>query len=129
MYKEKPLWERLYREPEFYSLARAVGYLGCTYRELTEKIDELAKTYDKRKLESASRYLLTFEGQMARDAKPLAHVSLREDAKKVCWQLLGPPPEKWDEFYRGIRNPPPNPYGPAPYGQTSSKKPRMAKAK
>lgn len=90
--QETPLWQRLYGRPEYYELARKVGYKGCTYHQLTKHIDELAKTYDKQKLESASYYLFTFDGQMTVNPKPMAEVKLRENVRRLCWQLLGPPP-------------------------------------
>jgi hypothetical protein len=35
---------------------------------------------------------------------------LKPGVRRLCRQLLGVPPEEWDEFYAGIENPPPNPY-------------------
>lgn len=90
--KQLPLYERLYRDPTYYELARAVGYAGCTVRQLFEKIDALAKTLDKRKLESASTYLVSYQGQFTCNPKPLDHVSLRSDVRRLCHQLLGPDP-------------------------------------
>jgi hypothetical protein len=108
--KEHPLWHKLYFWPEYTAVARAVGYLGCTYRDLAQIIEDLAKKFPKVKVESATYHLLTFEGQMTCNPPPLAKVELRAEARKLCWQLLGPPPEKWDEFYANCTDPPPNPY-------------------
>jgi len=44
--------------------------------------------------------VLTYEGQYAVNPKPLAKVQLNYDVRNLCWQLLGPPPEKEDSFYR-----------------------------
>jgi hypothetical protein len=96
MIKQKPHWQRLYEEREWYELARAIGYEGCTYRQLNEKIEELGKHFDKRKLESAAYHLVTFEGQMTVKPKPLVKVEFRSEIRKLCWQLLGPPPEHPD---------------------------------
>jgi hypothetical protein len=46
-----------------------------------------------RKAESASWHLVTFEGQMTTNPKPLAEVRLRAEVRKLCWMLLGPPPD------------------------------------
>jgi hypothetical protein len=125
MFKQKPLWERLYQEAEFYQLAREVGYAGCTFRQYQQKIDELAKTYDRQKLESAGYHLVTYEGQMTVKPKPLANVQLRAEVRKLCWQLLGCPP--------GHRIPSiAEMLGPAPHAveepKTAKKPPRRAKA-
>lgn len=58
----------------------------------------LSKQFDKVKVESAIYHLVTYEGQMTVNPKPLAEVRLRDDARKACWQLLGPPPEKKEAF-------------------------------
>lgn len=55
-------------------------------------------------------YVATFDGQMTVNPKALTPVTFRAEARKICWQLLGPPPEKWDEFYANVKEPPPNPY-------------------
>lgn len=110
MVHEKPLWHRIYFEPHYTDVCRAIGYLGCTYRRLTGIIEELGKTHGKEKVEAAIHQLATYEGQMTVNPKPDAHVSLRAEVRKLCWQLLGPTPEKWDEVYRDLKDPPPNPY-------------------
>ena len=110
MVQETPLWHRIYFEKHYTDVCRAVGYLGCSYRRLTEIIEELGKIHDKQKVESAIYHLVTFEGQMTVKPKALTHVSLRSEARKLCWQLLGPPPEIWDEHYKDVKNRPPNPY-------------------
>ena len=93
MTKQKPLWERLYREPAYYELARKVGYAGCTYRQFCEHIEDLGKLHGKTRVESASWHLFTFEGESTVNPKPLAKVSLRQQVRKICHQLLGPDPE------------------------------------
>jgi hypothetical protein len=93
MNHERPLYLRLYFDAVYVAVARAVGYQGCTYRRLTEIIEELAKEFPKVQVESATYHCLTFEGQMTCNPKPLAKVELRTEVRKLCWQLLGPPPE------------------------------------
>jgi MutS domain I len=91
--KEKPLWQRIYQEPVFTEVARLVGYSGTTYRELMEKVEPLKKRFGGQNVDSAIYHLATFEGDTTCNVKPLAHVSLRENARKCCFQLLGFPPE------------------------------------
>lgn len=93
MSKPLPLSHRIYFEPVFTEVCRVVGYAGITYRKLAEQIEELAKRFGKEKVQSAVVHLATYEGQFSVNPKPLAHVQLREEARKACWQLLGPPPE------------------------------------
>jgi hypothetical protein len=83
----------MYEDPCYGEIVQAVGYRGMTYRELTELIETLAKRFDKLRVESATYHLVTFEGQMTCNPKPLAQVSLRAEVRKLAWQLLGPPPE------------------------------------
>jgi hypothetical protein len=91
--REQPLYLKVYFDPVYVEVARAVGYAGCTYRELTQKIERLAKQFDKPRVESALYHLVTFEGQMTSYPPPLAKVELRAHVRKLCWGLLGPPPE------------------------------------
>jgi len=104
---EKPLWHRIYFDPVYTAVARAVGYAGCTYRCLAEIIEDLANQFDKRAVESAIYFLVTLEGLMTCNPKPLADVKLRAEARILYWQLLGPPPEKQEEFNQPSLPPPP----------------------
>jgi hypothetical protein len=81
-------------------LSRALGYRGTTFMELPKLIDELAKTFPEAKVESAIYHLTTFEGQMTAKPPPLAKVMFRGHVRPLLWQLLGPPPEKEDAFWR-----------------------------
>ncbi|HYT93502.1 MAG TPA: hypothetical protein VEL76_32590 [Gemmataceae bacterium] len=125
MMKEIPLVHRIYFLPEYTAVARAIGYRGMTYRELTQVIEELAKQFPKAMVESAIYHLTTFEGQMTCNPPPLAKVQLREHARKLCWMLLGPPPEAWQQFYENVREPPDNPYvkAPEPKAEPPAEKP------
>lgn len=93
MEKEKPLWQCIYYDPVYTAVCREIGYQGCLYRDLLQKIETLSGEFDKVKVESAVYHVATFEGQMTVNPKPLAEVRLREEARKLCWLLLGFPPE------------------------------------
>ena len=100
MNKEKPLYERLYTDEVFIEFVRLIGYQGCTYRDMIARIEPLCKKFGNERLSSATYFLVTFEGDKTCNPKPLAQVSLRPDVRKLCFQLLGPPPEDWDRYYR-----------------------------
>ena len=93
MDKEKPLWQRMYQEPAFTEVARIIGYAGTTYRDLMEKVEPLKQQFGGQAIDSAIYFLASFEGDRTCNVKPLAHVSLRDDARRACFQLLGFPPE------------------------------------
>src|ERR1700676_5528304 len=93
MIKTQALWERLYQDTVYTAIVRAVGYNVITYRELSDLIETLGQTHGKTRVESACFHLVTFEGQNCCNVKPLAEVKLREEVRKLSWQLLGPPPE------------------------------------
>src|SRR5439155_14697334 len=93
MEKEKPLWHRIYYDPAFTEVARIVGYAGTTYRDLMENVEPLKKEFGGQAIDSAIYFLATFEGDTTCNVKPLAHVSLREHVRKLCWPLPGRPPE------------------------------------
>ncbi len=42
MEKEQPLWHRIYFDPIYTAVAREIGYAGCLYRDLADKIEETA---------------------------------------------------------------------------------------
>ena len=74
-------------------LWRAVGYTGFPYRELAERLRGTVKVHGAAKVAEALRELVTHTSQ---------RTMLRTEARKWCGQLLGPPPERWDEFYTGL---------------------------
>lgn len=98
MKQEQSLALRIYHDPVYTAVVRAVNYKGMPYRSLSELIETLAKQFDKRRVESACYHLVAFEGQMTVNPKPLAHVSLRAEVRKLAIQLLGPPPEDREAF-------------------------------
>ncbi len=124
MSKDVALLDKIYFWPEYSAVARAVGYAGMTYIQLTQVIEDLATQFPKAKVESAIYHLTTFEGQMTVHPPPLAQVKFREHVKPLLWQLLGPSPEQEDAFYRhpdgsprerpNKEEPPPSPPPPQP---------------
>src|SRR5947207_12328097 len=87
--KEKPLWQRIYQERAFTEVARIISYAGTTYRDLMEKVEPLRKELGGQAVDSAIYFLASFEGDRSCNVKPLAHVSLRDEARRACFQLLG----------------------------------------
>jgi hypothetical protein len=92
MTKEQPLYMRLYFEPQLTELARIVGYDGVTEEERA-KVLPLFEKYGGLKMTDAQRLLLDYD----EDAK---RYRLKSDVRKLCWQLLGPPPEMAEELLR-----------------------------
>lgn len=76
-----PLWEKMYCRQHFIDLVRLVGYNGLPVAEAQAKIQELK--HDKDKLVAAVEELFTITSE---------RVSLKENVRKLAWQLLGPPP-------------------------------------
>jgi hypothetical protein len=91
--RELPLWERLYSDPCYTAIVRAVGYQACLYRDLAKRLRPLVEEFGERQVETASLYLPFYEGQVLRNAKPLAELKLRQEARKHAVGLLGLPPE------------------------------------
>jgi len=101
MQKENPLTKHLYDDPCYREVARTIGYAGCVYRELWEKLAELVRQYGQQRVESATANLFRYEGQFRTNPPPLAQVQLRSDIRPLCWGLLGPPPEHpWHELFK-----------------------------
>ncbi|MCI0464225.1 MAG: hypothetical protein L0Z62_45405 [Gemmataceae bacterium] len=92
MSQDLPLWHKLYFDPVYTEVARVIGYAGCCYRDLYGRLEPLYQRFGKEPVEAAVYGLVTYEGQMTCNPKPLAEVRLRPEARKLCWQLLGPPP-------------------------------------
>lgn len=88
-----PLWHMIYHSPVYTEVARIVGYAGTTYRELMGKVEPLKKQFGGQAVDAAIFRMATFEGDTTCNVKPLAHVQLRAEARKACFQLLGPPPD------------------------------------
>src|SRR4051812_11026566 len=110
MNKDLPLWHRIYFDACFTTVCRLIGYGGCLYPQLWDKLKPAAEAYGQRRVESATAHLLTYEQQFSVNPPPLAKVELRANVRKLCFQLLGPEPDQWEEFHKNGTNPPPNPY-------------------
>src|SRR5262249_4607005 len=91
---------KIYFDAVYTDLCRLVGYAGCLYRELWDRLRPAVDKHGQRAVESATAHLLTWEGQFTCSPKPLVQVQLRESVRRLARPLLGPPPEEWDEFYR-----------------------------
>lgn len=101
MKRERSLCERMYSDPCYTAVVRAIGYEGCVYRDLAERLGPLVQEFGEGAVETATRHLLSYEGQVLRNAKPLADVKLCGEARKFAVGLLGFPPEHpWHDAVR-----------------------------
>src|SRR5262245_59200662 len=85
--QEKPLILRLYQESVLYETARVIGYDGVAPGEIRERVKPLEDGFGQARVEAALRLLTTYQVPGA------DRVRLREHVRKLCFQLLGPPPE------------------------------------
>jgi hypothetical protein len=90
MANEKSLGMRLYTDALLTEVARTVGYVGFPARELATRLGELARRFGAHRLAAALVEIATFAGN---------RVMLKPLPRKLCWGLLGPPPERWSEWY------------------------------
>lgn len=94
----KPLWQRLYYEGCFTEVARLVGYAGFPTAELEGRTGPLVERFGKAAVEDALRCLTTHSPYREQPV-----VRLREDVRKLCWQILGPPPEHpLHDYVKGV---------------------------
>lgn len=101
MKRENPLHERLHADPCYTALVRAIGYGGCLYRELWDKLQDLVQQYGQQRVESATVNLLHYDGQFTGKPPPLVLVQLRSNVRPLCWGILGAPPEHpWHELLK-----------------------------
>jgi hypothetical protein len=96
MAREQPLSVRLYFQPHLYELVRAIGYQGLPVPAAKEKVRALAEKYGKDKMRAGSRELVRIDPSTD---PPTAR--LKDDVRKLCWQLLGPPPEPCEGRHAG----------------------------
>ncbi len=108
MAKPKSLSDKLYRDDAYIAVARTVRYFTLPCSEVVEKLKDALAAHGREKLDEAAKDLLAIEG-----THPNATARLKDDVRKLCWGLLGPDGDQWDEFYANVENPPPNPYKPA----------------
>jgi hypothetical protein len=87
MAREQPLAVRLYFQPHLFELAQAIGYEGLPVPAAREKVKELTARHGKPKMLAASKELVRIDPSTD---PPTAR--LKDDVRKLCWQLLGPPP-------------------------------------
>ena len=102
MYKEKPLYERLYTDEAYIEVARLVNHVGVPFRELAEKAEPLHERFGVERVNAVLRVLTPYTMMTVGGTNPEARLGLRPEVRKLCWQLLGPPPEDWDRFYRNM---------------------------
>ena len=88
MLKEQPLWYKLYYLPQYHQLARILGYEGLPAPEAVRRAKPLLEKYGKAKMDQVSHDIVHIDG---RTNPPTAR--LTDEARKLCRQLLGPPPE------------------------------------
>jgi hypothetical protein len=72
------------------AVCRTVNYVGFPFRDLAEKMAPLITVYGSKRVADALTELVVHTGW---------RTMLNQQARKACWGLLGPPPEKWEMFY------------------------------
>jgi hypothetical protein len=106
--KQAPLVLRLYFEAALYELARIVNYGGIRDEDLDERLKELSKIHGDIEVRMA-RFELTEQSE-----KSPGVTTLRPHVRKLCYQLLGPPPEdpEYEQYYQVNRRTPPDNHRP-----------------
>lgn len=90
------LCNRLYFDPAFTELARYVGYAGKPDPAFWDRYRELCRQYPQEVMSQAVNELT----EVDRSTEP-ATIRLTPTARKLCWQLLGPPPEHpWYDLFK-----------------------------
>jgi hypothetical protein len=87
MRKPQPLYIRLYCEPHLVALVRLIGYHGLPAPEAKELLKPLNAQYGQEKMTAAAREILRVD-----TTQDPPRALLTEPARKLAWQLLGPPP-------------------------------------
>jgi hypothetical protein len=85
--KQSPIWIRLYFQAAYADLARLIGYAGRPLPELLELTEPLVKKYGEEKMAEVSEALTRLD-----ETTDPPIVRFTDEARKLCWQLLGPPP-------------------------------------
>lgn len=88
MSRVQPLWYKLYYLPQYFELVRILGYDGLPAPEAVERAKPLLEKYGKATMDQVSRDIVRLDD---RTDPPTARLSA--EARKLCRQLLGPPPE------------------------------------
>lgn len=81
---------RLYFDPAYTEMARAIGYAGISLSKGRKHIERLAKRFDREKLVVVIEDIARIEGP--KGPKDEGAMFLTDEAKGLCWQLLGAPP-------------------------------------
>lgn len=48
--KDRSLWERMYSDPCYAAVVRAVGYQGCLYRDLVKRLQPLVERFGEQRV-------------------------------------------------------------------------------
>src|SRR5438105_4634099 len=99
---EQPLWHRLYFDPAYRDIARIIGYSGGPLAEISERAKPLLEKYSRERIQEVTEAIATID-----TSRTPSTIQLNPEARKLCWQLLGPPPEQLENFHRGAQAPPP----------------------
>jgi hypothetical protein len=89
--REQPLWYKLYYLPQYFELARALGYEALPVPEAVERARPLLERFGKETMDRVSRDMVCID-----DGTDPPTARLSDEARKLCRQLLGPPPDVAD---------------------------------
>lgn len=82
------LCQRLYAEPPLYELARLVGYAGLAVPDAQERLKALTDKYGKEAMAQAAEEIVSIDTSSTPPT-----VRLKDNVRKLCFQLMGPAPE------------------------------------
>jgi hypothetical protein len=93
--KRNKLSDRLFNEPHYRALAKAVGYAELSMDQAREKVAPLCGQFCAEELRAAEEELFdrNTEGEQVK-------IRLKPHVRKLCFALLGPAPEQADWYYR-----------------------------
>ena len=91
MPREQPLWYRLYYLPQYYELARVLSYDALPVPEAAARARPLLERFGKETMDRVSRDIVRID-----DSTDPTTARLSDEARTLCRQLLGPPPEVAD---------------------------------
>src|SRR5947208_16837662 len=81
---------RLSQDTLLREICKIVGYVGFHFRELSTRMKALVDQHGSRKVSAALNELVVHTGW---------RTMLNPQARSLCFAILGPAPEKWDEWY------------------------------
>ncbi|CAN5394700.1 hypothetical protein BH10PLA2_BH10PLA2_25360 [soil metagenome] len=84
----KPLWYRLYFDSRYSELARLTGYSGLSIKDkdYQPQIEALTKKHGHKEMKEIADQIAYLDEKTSR-------YMLNDEARKLCFQLLGPAPE------------------------------------